>query len=349
MRKVLDQRLFDLIRGFLTDYLPHRRNASPHTIRAYSQAIRQLLEHVATSNGKSIAEVTFADIDGEAVSRFLDHLERCRNRSTATRNHLLKCIRAFYSYAAEEEPSVVACKGELGKVPFKRAAAEPALKYASESDIALILNAPDAKTAKGRRDRTLMSFLYDTGARVQEVLNVRVSDVQTNGTPTVMLFGKGRKARPVPMMRNTVGMLKRYLAEFHPSGGESSSEPLFYTTRNGERRRMTEDNVRKMVAAYGVAVAKQRPGFPVRIHPHLFRHSRAMHLYQNGMDLSLVSQWLGHAQIETTLIYAHADTEMKRRAIEQATPESSPVRKHIIPQRMKIDDDKMILTLYGMR
>ena len=219
MRKVQDQRLFDLIRGFLTDYLPHRRNASPHTIRAYSQAIRQLLGHVATSNRKSIAEVTFADIDSEAVSRFLDHLERCRNCSTATRNHRLKCIRAFYSYAAEDEPSVVACKGELGKVPFKRAAAEPALKYASESDIALILNAPDAKTAKGRRDRMLMSFLYDTGARVQEVLNVRVSDVQTNGTPTVMLIGKGRKARLVPMMRNTVGMLKRYLAEFHPSGG----------------------------------------------------------------------------------------------------------------------------------
>lgn len=349
MKPVKDLKLFRSIRGFLTDYLPHRRNASPHTLRAYGLALRQLLEHVASAKGKSVAEVMQADIDCESVSRFLDDVEGRRKCSTATRNHRLKCIRAFFSYAAESDPALVACRGEVEKVPFKNANVEPSLKYASEADVSLLLNAPDVTTPKGRRDRALMAFMYDTGARVQEVLNVRLSDMDLSGTPTVMLVGKGRKARPVPLMKNTVLILRRHLAEFHPEGAANATAPLFYTVRNGERKRMTEDNVRKMVSAYGAAMARQHPGFPERTHPHLFRHSRAMHLYRNGMDLTLVSQWLGHAQIETTLIYAHADTEMKLRAIEQATPADSPLRKHIDPQRMKIDDEQTILALYGMR
>ena len=148
-------------------------------------------------------------------------------------------------------------------------------------------------------------------------------------------------------MNSTKEHLLNYLSVYHP--GSPPDRPLFYTTRNGLRRSMTSDNARKLIKAYGTLARRNCVEVPENVHPHMFRHSRAMHLYQHGMPLLLVSQWLGHANVETTLIYAHADTEMKRKAIEASTPETSPLKSFSNSERFTISDEDLIKKLYGIR
>ena len=143
--------------------------------------------------------------------------------------------------------------------------------------------------------------------------------------------------------------LKKYLALFHPEQNLFSEQYLFYVIRNQNRKRMTEDNVRKLIAKYGVQARKICKEVPENVHPHLFRHSWAMVLYQNGVDLTLISQWLGHSNLETTLIYAHADTELKRKALEKAVPVESQLKEHLNAERYKVSDEELLKRLCGLK
>ena len=136
---------------------------------------------------------------------------------------------------------------------------------------------------------------------------------------------------------------------FHPDTDEYSARPLFYSVSRRTIAPLDESSVRKLVHAYGSAARKVCAEVPDSVHPHMFRHSRAMHLYQHGMDLTLISQWLGHAQLDTTLIYAHADTEQKRKAIEQATPPDSPLKNHLNAEKYQVTDDDLLKRLYGLK
>lgn len=165
-----------------------------------------------------------------------------------------------------------------------------------------------------------MIMLYDTGARIQELLNLRICDIQFSKSPTVKVLGKGSKYRFIPVMPKTMEHIRKYMKLYHPGESNYANAFLFYTDRKGIRAPMSDDNIRKMLRHYADSARASCPSMPTNLHPHHhFRHSRAMHLYQHGMDLALVSQWLGHANLETTLIYAHADTAMKRKAIEKAS------------------------------
>ena len=154
-------------------------------------------------------------------------------------------------------------------------------------------------TAKGLRDRFLIILMYDTGARIQEILNIRLCDLQMGRFPKVTLHGKGSKTRDVPLMEKTVQHLRKYLSEFHSAMPLSSETPLFYSVIHGEMRPLTDRRIRYLLQEYGEKAREVCHEVPESVHPHLFRHSRAMHLYQEGMDLTLVSQWLGHSQLET--------------------------------------------------
>ena len=191
--------------------------------------------------------------------------------------------------------------------------------------------------------------VYKTGARIQELLDIRLCDLQFGKAPKVLLRGKGGKNRHVPLRDNITSHLKEYLEAFHPDADRYSDEHLFFVIRNGAKKRMTEDNVRHFVHNYGETARKECLEVPENVHPHLFRHSCAMNLYQNGVELTLVSQWLGHSDLETTLIYAHADTELKRKAIEKAVPEDSPLREHVNSERYKIDDEDTLKVLCGLK
>jgi len=348
MNKIVDELLFKLIHDFLVIYLPTQRNSSPNTIRAYKGTLEMLLDFVTQQNNIPLYKVTFRMVNEKTVSAFLNGLETERGCSISTRNHRLKCIRAFLKYAAMVEPSAIMHQTELFKIPIKKEAEVKTVKYLSEATVKILLSEPDANTEKGLRNRFFMILAYDTAARVQELSDIRLRDIRLGKTPTVVITGKGSKTRTVPLMKPTVLHLSNYLNVFHYRENLLSERPLFYSIRDSVPQPLSCDGIRKWMKAYGETARGKCKDIPENIHPHLLRHSRAMHLYQNGMDLTLVSQWLGHASLESTLIYAHADTEQKRVAIEKATSQSSTLR--CSPSvRFDVNDDEVLKRLYGLK
>ena len=349
MAGIADVTLFSLVHDFFRIYLPDMRHSSPHTIRAYQTSLELLFDFVKNKKKISLSEITFEMIDHSMLSSFLDWLEHERGCSVSTRNHRLMCISAFYAYAAKMEPTTVIHQAELCKVPRKKPDKPEIIEYMSESAVKAILAQPDTSTPKGLRDQFLMIFLYDTAARIQETLDIRLADIRPGKTPTVILRGKGSKVRTVPLMEKTVEHFQNYSKVFHPGESAHSEQYLFYVLRCGQKNRMCEDNARRMIFAYGEDAKKICAEVPDNVHPHLWRHSRAMHLYQRGMDLTLVSQWLGHARLDTTIIYARADTEQKRRAIAEATPPDSPLKEKLNAERFTVNDEDVLKQLYGLR
>ena len=192
-----------------------------------------------------------------------------------------------------------------------------------------------------------MILLYDTGARNQELLDLRLCDIHFDGkTPHVVITGKGGKTRLVPVMPKTVEYFVKYAAVFHPES--ASSDHLFYTERNGSRFAMSPDTTERFIRNYGITAHGVNPEVPKSLHPHMFRHSRSMHLYRSGMPMVLLAEWLGHVQISTTLVYANADTEMKKQAIQKATSKLNPL---VSGETVCLDwknDDGIIRKLYGL-
>jgi len=348
MTKVVDATFFGLVHDFFKVYLSTQRGYSPHTIRSYQKAVDTFLDFIKNKNHIELSQVTFEMINANMLSDYLDGLEQ-NGCGVSTRNHRLAGIRAFFDYAAKIDPSTVIHFAEICKVPKKNAAKPEVVEYMSETAVKALLEASDPSTRKGLRDRFMLLLMYDSAARVQEVINLRLCDIKNGRTPTVTLFGKGSKIRTVPLMKQTLDYFGHYKQLFHPEADEYSERRLFYTTMHDGQHSIYDSTVRRIVYACGDAARGNCPEVPKNIHPHMLRHSRAMHLYQHGMDLPLISQWLGHAHLETTLIYAHADTEQKRRAIETATSGDNPLKMNLNADRYTISDDEMLKRLYGLK
>lgn len=190
-------------------------------------------------------------------------------------------------------------------------------------------------------------MLYDTAARVQEMLDVRLKDIHLEGeSPYITIVGKGKKTRLIPIMDKTAEHLQKYLSRFHENS--SGADFLFYIVRKGNRTAMSPDNAEKFIKKYGKQAREKNRKVPERLYPHMFRHSRSMHLYRNGMPLPLLAEWLGHSQMETTITYyANADTKMKKDAIKKATTGLNPLFQDN-PDINWEDDDEMIKKLYGL-
>ena len=340
--------LFSMVRDFLMQYLPIERKCSAHTVRSYQKALELFLDYIKTENNIPLSKVTFDMIDRNILSDFLNHLETTRKCSSTTRNHRLHSIRAFYNYAAENNITLIAHWDEILKVKPAKTAGK-LVDHMSETAIGAIIATPDVTTKQGLRDMFMMLLLYRTGARIQELLDIKISDVQFGKSPIVTLRGKGAKVRAVPLRPNTADHLKCYIENFHPDESIYSNQFLFFTVRNGVKKRMTEDNARNLIAKHGRTAQQNCTEVPDNVHPHLFRHSCAMSLYRSGVHLTLISQWLGHANLETTLIYAHADTEIKRKAIESAIPKETPLGNHTNSTRYIVDDEELLKKLCGLK
>ena len=340
--------LFGLIHDYLKLYLPKQRKLSPHTIRSYRDALELLVDFVKDKNKVPLQDVTFEMFTEGMILAFLDHLETIRGCAVSTRNNRLSVIKAFLAYAADRDITTVAIQNELRKVPVKKNQVAMAVGHMSMAVVGAILAQPDASTPKGLRDRFFMMLLYDTGARVQEMIDITLKDFRINKTPAVTLHGKGSKTRAVPLMEKTVGHLQAYLSAFHPTP-HVGDDRLFYTVSHKLRNPLSASCIRLFIGQYGKSARKTCIEVPENVHPHLWRHSRAMHLYQQGMSLVLLSEWLGHANLETTQVYAHADTEHKRKAIAAATPLDSPLQKQLAPERFTISDEEMLKRLAGLR
>lgn len=349
MGGVIDTILFSLIHDYFKTYLPKHRRCSRHTIRAYRTVIEAFLDFTKEQRGVSLSDVTFEMLDKNMLSNFLDGLES-NGCGIATRNHRLNCVRAFFTFAAQVEPTAVIHKAEIFKVPMKKFNAADFVKFMNEKAVVALLEQPNPLTQKGLRDRFMLLLMYDTAVRVQELIDFRLCDIRLGKTPVITISrGKGDKPRTVPLMKQTVEHFHNYAQVFHPNESAYSGCPLFYTIREGTKKPIEQSTVRKLIINYGESARERCADVPEHVKPHMFRHSRAMHLYQHGMDLTLLSQWLGHSQLETTLIYAYADTEQKRKSIELATPDSSPLKTKLNANRYTVTDDEMLKKLYGLK
>lgn len=344
----LNNVLFTIILEYFDSYLPMMRKSSPKTVATYRKAIEQFLDYLKEQNDVRLYQVTITMINRQSVSSYLDYVETERKCSVTTRNHRLDCIRSFMKYAATRNLDAAAMWAEIQNVTHAKEQKTP-VEYLKISSVEAIIAQPNATTRMGLRDKFLILFIYQTGMRVAELVGIRLCDIQLGNSAVVTIHGKGAKVRKVPMREMLVEHLKKYLQIFHPDSSKYSEDFLFYTIHNNQHTKMTEDNVRRLIQRYGDLARRTDPTIPKSAHPHLFRHSIAMHLYQNGVPLTLISQWLGHSRLETTFIYAYADTEQKRAAIEKAIPEDSTLKEYLNAERYTEEDDELIKRLYGLK
>jgi len=235
-KTVKDGTLWALVHDFFKEQLPKLSNSSPHTIYAYRESLEALLDFVKAEKGINLSDITFEMIDRHMLSRFLENLETARGCSIETRNHRLNRIRAFYKYAAKMEPTTVFHRDEILKVPLKKSNKPDIIKYMSEDAVKAVLAQPDTTTQKGLRDQFFMVLLYDTGARIDEMMKIRLRDIHLGKAPTITLHGKRGKIRTVPLMESTVKHFQNYVSIFHPGESVYSEQFLFYKTRGGQKQ-----------------------------------------------------------------------------------------------------------------
>ncbi|MGQ0834781.1 MAG: tyrosine-type recombinase/integrase [Gammaproteobacteria bacterium] len=298
-----------LMQRFFTDSLARQRDVSAHTLHSYRDSWRQLLRFVAGREGRTVARLGIEDVTASAILAFLDEIER-RGASVGTRNCRLAAIRAFFAYAAGEEPALSDHCAAVLRIPRKRAA-RPVVTSLDGDEIEAILAQPDRCTLEGQRDHLLLAFLYNTGARIQEALNVCPAAIRFEPPATVKLLGKGRKERICPLWPETVALIRA----FQRRQPRADQDPLF-VNRYGER--LTASGVRFKLSHYVSAATASTPSLArKRVSPHTFRHSTAVHLVAVGVDVTVIRDWLGHVSLDTTARYAQADLATKRRALER--------------------------------
>jgi site-specific recombinase XerD len=315
-----------LLHAFFYERLVQQCNVSAHTIRSYRDTWRLFLRFVAAHHMRAVASLTLAELTGAEVGAFLQHSEVERGVSIGTRNCRLAALRSFFHFVAEREPAAIAQCAQVLHIPSKKTT-KPAPCYLESSEIEAILAQPDLKSLEGQRDHALLSFLYNTGARIQEALDVCPAAIRFDTPLSVRLMGKGRKERICPLWPETVALLKALLKR-QP---RADDEPLF-VNRYGAP--LGASGVRFKLAQYVEAAARIVPTLSSKkVSPHRFRHATAVHLVAAGNDVTVIRSWLGHAHLDTTNHYAQADLETKRAALERLDL-SSKIKK---PPRWRRD------------
>jgi len=302
--------------SYFSGYLPGQRNVSPHTIKSYRNTFRLFLTYCKQVRGLIIEKLSLQHIDEPLILGFLSWLEQDRKNSIATRNQRLACIHGFYRYMQGEEPVGLWSFQRILSIPMKKTQKATVNHLASDA-LKLILAQPNLVKASGRRDLTLLSVLYDVGARVQELVDLKVRDVRLDPPPILTLTGKGRKTRHVPLMSNTESLLRQFMTENHLLQNGMQDRPLFANRQLGK---LTTEGVTFILNKYVSRARAVSSIVPDKVTPHVFRHTKAMHLLQAGVNLIYIRDLLGHVDIATTEIYARADTELKRKALETAYP-----------------------------
>jgi site-specific recombinase XerD len=321
--------LADLVTSFFTKHLGAERDASGHTIVSYRDTFRLLLPHAAARTNRSVAMLVIEDLNSDLVLAFLEYLEEERGNSVRTRNARLAAIHSFFSYALTREPALAVQARRVLAIPLKKAPGR-LLGYLSDEELRAILAQPDRTTQAGRRDYLVLALLYDTGARVQELVNLRPADFRLDRMPLVRIIGKGRKQRIVPLLPVTAKLVRDHLAQTGRSRDETT--PLL---RNHRGHTMTRSGVTFVLEKYRRRATEDMPSLRrAGISPHTMRHSKAMHMLQAGISPVTIKDILGHADLKTLEVYVQADLEMKRKAIE-STP--SPVDPGPPPPRHEPD------------
>ncbi len=310
-----------LLQRFFAERLLQQQNASPRTIEAYRDTFRLLLNYAERKRGKPPAKLTLGDFDATLVLDFLAHLETERHNTVRTRNARLAAVRAFAHYVALQCPPALQLAQQILAIPMKRF--EKALiGFLSRDEVQALLAAPDKATWCGRRDLVMFSLLYNTGARVSEMIGIRVADVTLAATSSVRLLGKGRKQRTVPLWKETAAEISDWLKY-----AELRDDQRLVPNRNGLP--MTRTNVADRLTLAVTAATELCPQLKGRkVSPHTWRHTTAMHLLQAGVDITVIALWLGHESPVTTHGYVEADLAMKERALATITPPETKRKRY---------------------
>ncbi len=340
--RIHDKRFFESLHSFLENYLPKIKRRDSDTIKAYKEALNQYLNFICSSYKISLMEVTIDHFTGENIVSFIDSLSE-KGYAISTINHRLSLLRSFCKYAMRNNLLKIIELEKITEIKEVSNTQAKSLVYLSIDEMAAVLRLPDVNTKFGSRDRFYMALLYDSAARDSEILLARTENFKVNSDNTAELhiIGKGTKYRAVPISSDVVRSYNQYLKYW------DKKEYLFYTERKGVIAPMSDDNAARILNKYEKLVKKELPELP-HLHPHLFRHTRAMHLLEAGVPLALIGEWLGHTDLETTKIYATATISMKREAsmkVTSAHPTIFPNNN----QFMYLDDEEKMRKLYGLK
>jgi site-specific recombinase XerD len=309
--------LASLLHAFFYDWMGNQRNLSRHTICSYRDSWKLFLRFVAEHKRREITKLSLTDLQANEVLAFLEHLEKERKVSISTRNCRLAAIHSFFTFVAHHEPLAIGQCAEIARIPVKKIS-RPTMCYMDAEEIAAILREPDRSRLEGQRDHALLAFLYNTGARIQEALDVCPRAIRFESPAQVKLLGKGRKSRFCPLWPETVAVLEALLRR-QP---RADDEPIF-ANRYGQP--LGAAGVRFKLKQYVQAAAQHVPSLATkRITPHTWRHSVGVQLVAAGVDVTVIRNWLGHARLDTTNHYARAHLETKRKALEQVDPTTKP-------------------------
>jgi len=299
---------------YLTVYLPIHYNASENTILSYRDTFKLLLRFAETELRTLPEKITLGILNREFVLKFQEWLISQKN-TPSTVNHRIAAIRAFFRYAQREKPELMPQCQEILEIPLQQFE-KATVDYISVDGIKSIMQQPDPTDKYGLRDLAMLGLLYESGARVSELVSLTPKDLRLITAPIVSLYGKGRKHRHCPLPKTVADNLKLYLSAWRLDNPEMSNSPLFTNHKN---ERIGRAGVTYVLNKYSGRAREAAPAeIPTVISPHMLRHSKAMHLLQAGVNLIYIRDWLGHSHVKTTEIYARANSEMKRNALQQA-------------------------------
>lgn len=326
---------------FLEDYLPKQCGRSPHTVESYRDALSLFRRYILHNLGISIGMFGFAECTRECVLGFMNYLTDLKSKPS-TRNQRLSALKSYFMFAADKNISLQSHELEVRRVPQCKVH-KTEKTVITEDAMATILNQPP-NTRMGLRDRTIMILLYDSGARLAEILGLKLFDVAMDAdNPYIRVNGKGSKQRIIPISSKTAAHLVQYISVYHTKK-RWETELLFFTVIKNVVGMMSEGNVERFVKEYARKAQCSCASVPDHVHPHMFRRTRATQLYQNGVSLPLVSRLLGHASLETTQLYAKPSLKMLRNAIESVETPEQKMEKPIWEA-----DEAIMIKLSGLR
>jgi len=300
---------------FLSSYLPDAKNVSHNTISSYCDTFRLFLGYCRDIKCIAIERIQIYEIKPDLVIDFLLWLETERKCSISTRNQRLAALHSFAKFLQAESPQDMFTCQMILNVPYKKKV-KSLVSYLSVEEMKCILQSPDTTTKNGRRDLMLLSLLYDSGSRVQEIVDLTAKDIHLHYPEKIVLTGKHRKMRSVPIMENTAKLLKNYMEEHAKDFGKDRDVPLF---KNRFGKKFTRAGIAYTLDKYAAKARLTVPSIPESVTPHMLRHTKAMHLLMAGVPIIYIRDFLGHVDISTTDIYARANIEMKRDILKKVT------------------------------
>ncbi len=301
---------------YFSVYLPARINVSTNTIRSYKDSFKLFLTFCEEEKGIKTEKIYIKTLTKELIEDFLDWLEIKRHNSISTCNQRLASIHSFLRFIQKDSLENLYELQKILAISYRKKP-KKTIHYLTAKEMKILLEQPDIHTTKGRRDLTMLVVLYDTAARVQELIDLKRKNVRISDPSVITLHGKGDKYRQVPIMKKSQKLISDYMDEIYMNKGVSVGEQPLFT--NQQKRQLSRWGVSYIINKY-VEKASKNKGFTVDfpITPHIFRHSKAMHLLQSNVNLIYIRDLLGHVDIATTELYARADIEMKRKALEAA-------------------------------